>query len=848
MAEKQFHGFAALLAGVAVTALPTPALARSDRTYQFDLQAQDLGDALRSVAAKAGWELYASTEDVNGVPAPRLKGALTARQAIERLLAGTNLRARFRDEAVIIRGRSAVIAAADDEAAGREIVVTGSRIKGSPSAAPVTIISQNEIKEAGQADLGEVARSLPQNFGGGQNPGIGSSQGAPNQNGNVNGASTFNLRGIGPNATLTLLNGNRLSYSGISAAIDISSIPVAAVDRVEVSADGASAIYGADAVAGVVNVILKKDYSGLYASARLGGSTDGGNFQQQYDVVSGSAWDDGGVLVAYDYFRNGAIKAGNRSYTAAANPESTIYPDLYRHNLLITGHQELANGISLTTDFVFKTGEMNSANGYLINQPIDYQGIRVRRKFETVGVAPTLTFDLSSGWTATASGFYGIDNTDGVSRVYSGGALSSTPVARFRNRSESIELSTQGPLFALPGGSARLALGGGFREYHFTNDVPGLYLARQRRNYFAYAEAFLPLIGTGQAVPFARSFSITGAVRLEDYSDSDRIVTPKAGMIFEPVEGLEIKGSWGRSFKLPTLYQQYSGYATVLFPVSGYSDAFPPGSAFIYALGGNDKTKAERSENWSVSAEAKPLSGLSLSASYFHILYTDRVAPPLASSAGVLTNPLYASLITFNPTLAEQAAIVSGASAPGLQNGTGGPYDPSKVVAILDARDRNIARQWYRGVDLAARYRLSISESDSLALSGAATWLHSKQLLLPGLPTTELAGQIFNPPHFKARGGASYGNERFSLSGFVTYVGGVVDARRMQSVDIASFTTLDLTGRIRLGSFEVGLNALNIFNEKPATIYTSTPSDTPFDTTNYSATGRFLSISVSRKW
>src|SRR3546814_11643949 len=94
---------------------PMPALAQSDQTYQFDLQAQDLGDALRSVAAKAGWELYASAEDVNGVPAPRLEGALTARQAIERLLADTNLRARFRDGAVIIRGRSAAIATAGSE-------------------------------------------------------------------------------------------------------------------------------------------------------------------------------------------------------------------------------------------------------------------------------------------------------------------------------------------------------------------------------------------------------------------------------------------------------------------------------------------------------------------------------------------------------------------------------------------------------------------------------------------------------------------------------------------------------------------------------------------------------------
>ncbi|MDD3800144.1 MAG: TonB-dependent receptor, partial [Novosphingobium sp.] len=261
MAEKRFHGLAALLAGAAMATFPMSALAQSDQTYQFDLQAQDLGDALRSVAAKAGWELYASAEDVNGVPAPRLEGALTARQAIERLLAGTNLRARFRDRAVIIRGRSQTAGSVTDGDDESEIVVTGSRIRGVPPAAPVSTITAEDMRRAGQIDLGEAIRSSPLNFGGGQNPGIGTNQGSANVN--VNGGSSVNLLGLGPNATLTLLNGNRMSYTGVNAAVDVSAIPAVAVDRVEIVTDGASAIYGADAVAGVVNVVLRRDYEGV---------------------------------------------------------------------------------------------------------------------------------------------------------------------------------------------------------------------------------------------------------------------------------------------------------------------------------------------------------------------------------------------------------------------------------------------------------------------------------------------------------------------------------------------------------------------------------------------------------
>src|SRR3546814_14626601 len=115
MAVKRFQRLAVLLAGAAMATFPMPALAQSDPTYQFDLQAQDLGDALRSVAAKAGWELYASAEDVNGVPATRPEGALTAWQAIERLLADTHLRDRVRYGAVSRRGPAEATEMGTDE-------------------------------------------------------------------------------------------------------------------------------------------------------------------------------------------------------------------------------------------------------------------------------------------------------------------------------------------------------------------------------------------------------------------------------------------------------------------------------------------------------------------------------------------------------------------------------------------------------------------------------------------------------------------------------------------------------------------------------------------------------------
>src|SRR3546814_7754995 len=103
---------------------------------------------------------------------------------------------------------------------------------------------------SGQTSLGEVVRSIPQSFGGGQQPGIGFN--VPGANGvNVGGGSSINLRGLGSDATLTLLNGHRLSYSSSRQSVDVSAITLSAVDRLEIVPDGASAIYGSDAVAGI---------------------------------------------------------------------------------------------------------------------------------------------------------------------------------------------------------------------------------------------------------------------------------------------------------------------------------------------------------------------------------------------------------------------------------------------------------------------------------------------------------------------------------------------------------------------------------------------------------------------
>lgn len=849
---KQLHVIAALLASAAFTMAPA-ALAQDRQAYQFDMPSQDLGDALRSVAARAGWELYAQTDDVNGKDAPALRGSLTAREAIERLLRGTKLEARFEEGAVIIRGRTEPMIDPTVASVGTELVVTGTHIVGAKASSTVTTVRADDIKRAGQADLGEVLRGLPQNFSGGQNPGIGTSQGAGNAN--VNGASSVNLLGMGPNATLTLLNGNRISYTGVNAAIDIGAIPVVAVDRIDVITDGASAIYGADAVAGVVNVILRHDYNGASISARLGSSTDGGSFQQQYNGVVGRSWRSGGVMMAYDYLTNTAILARDRSYATGMAADSTLYPRLLRHSGVLTLKQELSSRLRTTLDFLYKDTKTYSATGYNAATSTLADGGTVDSRSNTLSVAPSLEMDLGESWAGKLVATYGYDKTHANGDIYFGGSRYGSSYRLYNNDAFSIELSATGSLVDLPAGPLRIAIGGGYRRTTFEVETTTLGATSAafdtaRTAAFGFAEAHVPIASPDGDHSLVRSLTVIAAARYEDNSGIEAVTTPKLGIIYEPVADLVLKANWGKSFRLPTFYQQYSGYSAILLPVSGYGSAFPPGSTYLQLLGSSPAMSPERSESWTVSAEITPrfLPGFSGALTWFHFDYSDRVATPLLSAAGVLTNPNFSNLVTLSPSAEDLALSILGASL-GLQNATGSPYSPAAVVGIFDNRDRNVSRQRYNGINLSLKYSIDVRSDGKLDLAAAVTRLKSQQQLVPGLPYTDLAGTIFNPPEWKSRLGISYSTPVLSISAFGNIANSVIDNRRPPFVSVGSANTVDLAAQFRAGAgLEVGLTGNNLFNAQPTRIATTSAFDTPYDTTNYNSVGRFLAFSVRKSW
>ena len=170
------------------------------------------------------------------------------------------------------------------------IVVTGSRIKRAEveGPAPVTIVTADQIEKEGYATVYDALNSLSQFTGTVQNE--------LNQGGFTPNASFLNLRGLGPGYQLVLINGRRtadypLPYNSQSNAVNLANIPAAAISRIEVLSGGASAIYGSDAVAGVVNIILKTNYEGDELNLRVGTTTQGGGDSSRLQWVGGKTGD-----------------------------------------------------------------------------------------------------------------------------------------------------------------------------------------------------------------------------------------------------------------------------------------------------------------------------------------------------------------------------------------------------------------------------------------------------------------------------------------------------------------------------------------------------------------------------
>ncbi|WP_292037094.1 MULTISPECIES: TonB-dependent receptor [unclassified Brevundimonas] len=297
-----------------VVAVGAPACAQDLRDY--DIEPGALGRALDQFAERSSRQIFYTRAQVSGRRTTGVKGRLSSGDALDRLLGGTGLGWSVTEAGVIVLRRNERAEGGDAATTVDDVVVTGTLLRSSGDlASPVVTLDRNALDRRGFGTVAETLTSLPQNYAGSATPLVqaaGSDVGASN---NVY-ATGVNLRGLGPSATLVLVNGRRLAGTGSRAEFaDVSALPSGAVERVDVLLDGASALYGSDAVAGVVNVIMRRSFDGQETRARVSVARGGGE-----DVIlshlAGRSWSGGSAYLSYEYQTVNGLSSLDRPYTA----------------------------------------------------------------------------------------------------------------------------------------------------------------------------------------------------------------------------------------------------------------------------------------------------------------------------------------------------------------------------------------------------------------------------------------------------------------------------------------------------------------------------------------------------
>lgn len=328
----------ALVAALSLALCTAPAVVCAQVVYEFDQPVQSLADALRAAGSKAGVNVAFEPESVRGRQAPALEGRYSAREALERLIQGTGLvlgtteGGSFLVEDPKTPGgpqgstettRHGVQTAIPEKEAGDwkqssgteyakgssevadlgRIVVVGSRIGNTQPTSPVITLSREDLDRSGAVSASDAMKLVPQNWSGT------TSSTSYVTSGNLGFTNKADIRGLGPQATLTLLNGRRISAAagGGGDAVDLGLIPSAAIERIEVLTDSASALYGSDAIGGVINFVLREDYDGAEVSARRDWNIAGADGKSS-SAMFGRSWESGSFLAGLQYQSQDALR------------------------------------------------------------------------------------------------------------------------------------------------------------------------------------------------------------------------------------------------------------------------------------------------------------------------------------------------------------------------------------------------------------------------------------------------------------------------------------------------------------------------------------------------------------
>jgi iron complex outermembrane recepter protein len=728
----------------------------------------------------------------------------------------------------------------------QEVIVTGTHIRGVAATSPTVVISREDIERSGYSTVGDLIRSLPDNFGGGNNPQtlIGSAPGIDNAS--PSGGSAPNLRGLGSGSTLTLVDGHRLAAETINGAIDASMIPLSAIDHIDVVEDGASAIYGSDAVGGVVNIVLKKNFNGAQTTLLGGGTADGGATERNVNQLLGKSWGSGGLIFNYEYDETTPVLAAERDFAATAYAGTTLLPDAGRSSFYLGANQDLSDRVSASVESLYTSRTTHDAYSYGGGAP-EFDDLDVHQYV----VAPTLDIDLGSRWQMSVFGDFAEQRTINSSSLPSLGVNTGLAYEGFTRY---LEATANGPVVSLPTGSVRAALGGGYRAERYTEasgggSYPYSNVTGKREVKYAYGELNIPLM-TASDEPWRGGLQLDVSGRAEHYSDFGDKAVPKLGLLYTPFESIKLRATWGRAFRAPPLFDLFNPLSLLYLPLPDPTS--PSGETnVLYEDGGNPNLRPETATTWTAGFDYDPptIKGLSVNVSYFDINYHNRI-DILTNYLTALSDPLEAPFVIRAPSEAYVDSLIS-RSPGGVYNFTSSPFDPGDVAAVVNDSETNFSAEDAAGVDLGIKYHKAMGAGE-IALFADGTYLDLRQRFVSLAPETEVSGEVFEPAKVRARGGATWSERPWSITGIINYTGAETNTYQPDLPHIASATTMDF--RIGFGpeaphfprGFSAGLSVENAFNRDPPYVkFDQLIPGVHYDPTNASALGRVIRASAS---
>ncbi|RMB04989.1 TonB-dependent receptor [Eilatimonas milleporae] len=746
-----------------------------------------------------------------------------------------------------------------EDGAVEEITVTGSNIRGTEPASQVFKYEREEIERTGLTTLPQFLRTLPQVFGGGAQDGNGGGNFVAPGSGagsNVGFGSGVNLRGLGNRSTLVLLNGRRMAPAGFGEVVDISLIPLPAIDSVEVLPDGASALYGSDAVGGVVNFVLRDDYEGAQTQARYGFVTEGGLDELQLSQTFGKSWNSGHAMLSYEFFDRSFLDSEDRDFSVNSPDPTYLLPEQTRHSVFADVGQSLSDQVEVFATAFYSDREFETFTA-LTTSPLTSLLTGSTEQFGgTVGG----NVNVGNDWLLEVAGTYNettsllVNNTFFIPFDPMSSPLF-TSINETTSEALVIDAILDGPLFQMSGGQAKAAIGGQFRGETFQRRIGDVVRTDEDRDVYAvFAELNFPFISAENRSPGFERLELNIAARYEDYNDFGSSTDPRIGLVWSPVVGLKFRGTWGTSFKAPLLSElDETGNQAFLLDIENPDNPSEiiPGMIWI---GNNSDLGTESATTWTAGVDITPVSvpGLSIEFTYYDIDFEDRITTIRAFLDG-FSDPRFASLLTRNPN----AELINSLSSLRLFENFSTMFQPEDTQIIFDRRLRNLATVQTNGLDFAASYGF---DSDigtwNVSIGGSYILEFTEQIFEADQPV-DIVDTVFNPSDLRLNGAVSWEKDGFASNVQIRHTGAYRDVRETPAANVDSWTTVDLnlsyntsgnTDSPWLRDTVFSISVQNLFDQNPPFVVGNAGAERNFDPENATSLNRFIAFQISRSW